>query len=63
MPRNSRSPRLPSNPNPATRLFLRRLERAGLDVFQKLSASHWETIYRLEAGDSQVELVIRGGAR
>lgn len=45
------SPRvLPSHPHVATRLFLRRLEAAGITDTKKLSASHWETIHALERG-------------
>lgn len=54
--------RLPSNPTPATRLFLRRLERAGVDSVQKLSASHWETINALEAGP-RAPLIVNGEVR
>mgnify|MGYP000488098079 CR=1 FL=1 len=39
--------RLPAAPHIATRLFLSRLERQGV---QELSASDWEVVQRLEAG-------------
>lgn len=62
MPRHSKKS-LPANPHIATRLFLRRLERQGVDSVQKLSDSHWETIYRLQQGNVGAPAITRGGAR
>lgn len=45
---------LPENPDIRTRLFLGRLQRRGVDAVQKLSASDWETIDRLEAAARRV---------
>lgn len=56
--KSQRSRTLPQNPHIATRLYLARLEAQGIDAVQKLTASHWETIYRLEAGTTS-PLVIR----
>lgn len=51
---------LPSSPALTTRLYLQRLENQGLTSTKKLSASHWETINRLElaAAATQVPLTI-----
>lgn len=52
---------LPRNPALTTRLYLGRLERQGVTSVRKLSASHWETINRLEAIAATVDvpLVLR----
>jgi len=60
MPRRQQKS-LPANPHIATRLFLLRLERQGVDSVQKLSDSHWETIYRLEQGSVGAPVITRGG--
>ncbi len=60
--KSQKSRTLPSHPHIATRLYLRRLEAEGVDAVEKLTASHWETIYRLESGTTS-PLVISGGAR
>lgn len=48
--KSQKSRTLPRDPHISTRLYLRRLEAAGVDAVEKLTVSHWETIYRLEAG-------------
>lgn len=57
---------LPTNPDLRTRLFLRQLERRGVDSVQKLSASDWEIIHRLEAAAAVAgtgALVVNGRVR
>lgn len=61
----SKSQQLPSNPSLNTRLYLDRLERQGFTSTKELSASHWETINRLEAAAAAIPRrplqITRGG--